>query len=106
LLINFWYTRIQANKSALKALIINRIGDFGLLIGILLIFLFFRSIDFETIFTLAPYFCHKTLIMGKYQIQIIFLITLFLFIGSVGKSAQFGLHVWLPDAMEGERNLN
>lgn len=101
LLINFWYTRIQANKSALKALIINRIGDFGLLIGILLIFLFFRSIDFETIFTLVPYFCHKTLIIGRYEVQIIFLITLFLFIGSVGKSAQFGLHVWLPDAMEG-----
>jgi NADH:ubiquinone oxidoreductase subunit 5 (subunit L)/multisubunit Na+/H+ antiporter MnhA subunit len=106
LLINFWYTRIQANKSALKALIINRIGDFGLLIGILLTFLFFRSINFETIFTLAPYFCHKTIIIGKYEIQIVFLITLFLFIGSVGKSAQFGLHVWLPDAMEGERKLN
>lgn len=101
LLINFWFTRIQANKSALKALIINRIGDFGLLLGILIIFLFFRSVDFETIFTLVPYFCHKKLIIWKYEIQIISIIALFLFVGSVGKSAQFGLHVWLPDAMEG-----
>jgi len=56
LLINFWYTRVQANKAALKAMIMNRIGDFGFLVGVLLIFYFFRTVDFATVFVLAPYF--------------------------------------------------
>ena len=101
LLINFWFNRIQANKSALKALIINRIGDFGFIIGILIIFLFFRSVDFEIIFILSPYFCHEIFTFWGYNLQVLSWITLFLFIGSIGKSAQFGLHIWLPDAMEG-----
>lgn len=105
LLINFWFTRVQANKSALKALIMNRIGDFGLLIGILLIFYFFRSVDFSFIFGLAPYFTGVTFTFFNFKFNILFLISFFLFIGSVGKSAQVGLHTWLPDAMEGERKL-
>ena len=94
LLISFWNTRVQANKSALKALIVNRIGDFGFLCGSLLIFYFFRSLDFSIIFLLSPYFKNLTfLCLG--------IISFFLLIGSMGKSAQIGLHTWLPDAMEG-----
>lgn len=92
---------MQANKAALKALIINRVGDFGLLLGILLIFYFFKSVDFATVFVLTPYFCQSTFPIFKYEFQTLSLICLFLFIGSIGKSAQIGLHTWLPDAMEG-----
>jgi NADH-ubiquinone oxidoreductase chain 5 len=60
LLINFWFTRIEANKAAMKALLMNRIGDFGLLLGILLLFYFLRTVDFSVVFTLAPYFMLKT----------------------------------------------
>lgn len=98
LLINFWYTRIQANKSAIKAMILNRIGDFGLLIGILFIFINFKALDYTTINYLVPFFKTKTLI---FNINIIDVISLSLFIGCIGKSAQIGLHTWLPDAMEG-----
>jgi NADH:ubiquinone oxidoreductase subunit 5 (subunit L)/multisubunit Na+/H+ antiporter MnhA subunit len=56
LLINFWYTRVQANKAAVQAMIMNRIGDFGFLVGVLLIFYFFRTVDFATVFVLVPYF--------------------------------------------------
>ena len=101
LLINFWFSRIQANKSAIKALIMNRIGDFGLLIGIILIFYFFRSTDFSFIFTLAPYFVAVNFKFFGYKLNVLFVITFFLFIGSMGKSAQIGLHTWLPCAMEG-----
>ena len=101
LLINFWFSRIQANKSAIKALIMNRIGDFGLLIGIIIVFYFFRSTDFAFIFTLAPYFVAVNFKFFSYKLNILFIITFFLFIGSMGKSAQIGLHTWLPCAMEG-----
>lgn len=101
LLINFWFTRVQANKSALKALIMNRIGDFGLLIGILLIFFYFRSVDFAVVFVLAPYFNLIECCFLGHPLKILSVISFFLFVGSVGKSAQIGLHTWLPDAMEG-----
>ena len=101
LLINFWYTRIQANKSAMKALIINRIGDFGLSLGIAALFLHFNSLDFPTIFSLVPYLSQETFIFLNLEINKITIISLLIFIGAVGKSAQIGLHTWLPDAMEG-----
>ena len=101
LLIGFWYTRLQANKSALKALILNKIGDAGVLIGIVLTFLIFQSVNFSSIFSLAPYFFNKTVFFLFWDINIITLICFLLFIGSIGKSAQLGLHTWLPDAMEG-----
>jgi NADH-ubiquinone oxidoreductase chain 5 len=101
LLINFWFTRLQANKSALKALIFNRIGDLGFLLGILLIFYFFRSVDFAVVFTLTPYFSFTTFKFLTFELDSLSFIGFFLFIGSIGKSAQLGLHVWLPDAMEG-----
>jgi proton-translocating NADH-quinone oxidoreductase chain L len=101
LLINFWFTRIEANKAALKALLMNRIGDFGLLLGILLLFYFVRTVDFSVTFVLAPYFMLKTFSILNYNFEILTFVCLFLFIGSIGKSAQLGLHTWLPSAMEG-----
>lgn len=97
LLINFWFTRIQANKAAIKAMIINRIGDFSLIIGILFIFVYFKSVDYSSIAVLIPFFSETTL----FSFKVLDIIGLFLFIGAVGKSAQLGLHTWLPDAMEG-----
>jgi NADH-ubiquinone oxidoreductase chain 5 len=101
LLINFWFTRIQANKAAMKAMIVNKIGDFGLSLGIALIFFTFYSLDFATIFNLVPAFLNDNFIFFSYEVNKITLISLLLFIGAVGKSAQIGLHTWLPDAMEG-----
>lgn len=104
LLISFWNTRVQANKSALKALIVNRVGDFGFLCGISLIFYLFRSLDFSVVFILSPYFKNVSFVFLEYYWNFLDIICFFLFLGSMGKSAQIGLHVWLPDAMEGERN--
>ncbi len=101
LLINFWFTRIQANKAAIKAMLINRIGDFGLLLAIFAIFFIFNSLNYDIVFTLVPLFLNFNLIIGNFEIPVIDFICLFLFIGAMGKSAQLGLHTWLPDAMEG-----
>ena len=101
LLINFWHTRIQANKAAMKAIIVNKIGDFGLLLGIVMIFSVFNSFDYHIIFSLIPEIMGEKFIFFGLEIDKITLITLFIFIGAIGKSAQIGLHTWLPDAMEG-----
>jgi len=101
LLINFWFTRIQANKAAIKAMIINRIGDFCLLIGMLLIFINFKAIDYATVAVLAPFFKTTTVNFLNLNVHLLSVIGIFLFLGAVGKSAQLGLHTWLPDAMEG-----
>ena len=101
LLISFWNTRIPANKAAIKALVVNRIGDFGLLVGISLIFWIFRALDYYTVFSLAPYFYGIEFTFLNMEVDILSTICFFLFIGAVGKSAQLGLHTWLPDAMEG-----
>nr|YP_009988308.1 NADH dehydrogenase subunit 5 [Gelidiella acerosa]QNM39446.1 NADH dehydrogenase subunit 5 [Gelidiella acerosa] len=101
LLINFWFTRLAANQSAIKALVINRIGDFGLSIGIFSIFYLFSSVEYLSIFSLSPLFQNYYFIILGYDINCITLIGSLLFIGAVGKSAQLGLHTWLPDAMEG-----
>lgn len=101
LLINFWFTRTQANTSALKAVLINRFGDFSLYTGIALAFYLFKSVNLFNIFSLAPIFIeHSTEFFG-WSFSTIELICFFIFLGAVGKSAQVGLHVWLPDAMEG-----
>jgi len=91
LLINFWFTRIQANKSAIKALVVNRVGDMFLSVGFFAIFFVFGNLDYATVFTLAP-FINETLLT---------IIGLLLLFAAMGKSAQIGLHTWLPDAMEG-----
>jgi len=101
LLINFWYGRIQANKAALKAMIVNRIGDFSLILSVLLIFYTFNSVDYSTIFSLAPNFINDNIFLFGFKFNTLNTICLFIFIGAVGKSAQIGLHTWLPDAMEG-----
>lgn len=101
LLINFWYTRIQANKAAMKAMIVNKIGDFGLSLGIALLFFCFQTFDFSIIFNLAPTVLNEKFIFFGLETDKLTLISLLLFVGAVGKSAQIGLHTWLPDAMEG-----
>ena len=101
LLINFWFTRLQANKAAIKAMVLNRIGDFGLVLGILIIFVKFKAVDYATVFALTPMFCHSNFEFLTVTFNLLELVGFFLFIGAVGKSAQLGLHTWLPDAMEG-----
>lgn len=101
LLINFWFTRIQANKAAIKAMIVNRIGDFGLALGIFTIFVNYKAVDYCTVFSLTPFMVEKTFLFLNLEVNYLTLIGILLFIGAVGKSAQLGLHTWLPDAMEG-----
>jgi len=101
LLINFWFTRIQANKAAIKAMIVNRVGDFGLALGIFSIYITFNSVEYSTVFALVPLFEADVLCFLGFECHLLTLIGVLLFIGAVGKSAQLGLHTWLPDAMEG-----
>jgi NADH-ubiquinone oxidoreductase chain 5 len=101
LLINFWYTRIQANKAAIKAMIMNRVGDFFLLIGVLLVFTSFKTVDYSSIAVLSPLFKNTKVAFVNSHFDANSVIGVFLFFGAVGKSAQLGLHTWLPDAMEG-----
>ena len=101
LLINFWFTRIQANKAAIKAMILNRVGDVGLALGIFTIFYVFQAVDYATVFALVPLFTEYQIRFLGLEIDALNLIGVLLFIGAMGKSAQLGLHTWLPDAMEG-----
>jgi proton-translocating NADH-quinone oxidoreductase chain L len=101
LLISFWYTRIQANKAAIKAMVVNRVGDFGLCLGILIIFFVFNAVDYATVFAMAPAVAGTTFSMFGFEVEKLTVICLLLFVGVCGKSAQLGLHTWLPDAMEG-----
>jgi proton-translocating NADH-quinone oxidoreductase chain L len=101
LLINFWFTRLQANKAAIKAMLVNRMGDFSLLLGIFTIIFSFNSLDYDIIFSLVPLYVNYTVLIYTFEIPLIDLICVLLFLGAMGKSAQLGLHTWLPDAMEG-----
>ncbi len=101
LLIGFWFKKETANNAAIKAFIVNRVGDFGLAIGIFIIFLIFGTLNYEEIFLLVPEFTKINLSFFGSELNVITLICVFLFIGAMGKSAQFLLHTWLPDAMEG-----
>jgi NADH-quinone oxidoreductase subunit L len=101
LLIGFWYKKPAANAAAIKAFIVNRIGDFGFAIGIFGIFFVFGSVDYETIFAAAPEIAGKSFEFLGLELDIITTLTFLLFVGAMGKSAQIGLHTWLPDAMEG-----
>ena len=101
LLIGFWYKKETANNAAIKAFIVNRIGDFGLAIAIFLIFFFFGTINFDETFQTVSQFAEEKIGFFGFDANLITLICVFLFIGAMGKSAQFLLHTWLPDAMEG-----
>jgi NADH-quinone oxidoreductase subunit L len=101
LLIGFWYHKPEANAAAIKAFIVNRIGDFGFALGIFAVFMMVGALDFDTIFAQAPGLVGKTIYVLGYQMVALTLICVLLFIGAMGKSAQFLLHTWLPDAMEG-----
>ena len=101
LLIGFWYHKPEANAAAIKAFVVNRVGDFGFALGIFGIFYIFRSISFDTVFAAAPTMAGKTMNFLGYDVDIMTTLCLLLFLGAMGKSAQFLLHTWLPDAMEG-----
>ena len=101
LLIGFWFKKETANNAAIKAFIVNRIGDFGLAIAIFLIFFFYGTINFEEVFQTTSQLAEKKISFFGVESNLITLICVFLFIGAMGKSAQFLLHTWLPDAMEG-----
>ena len=101
LLIGFWYKKESANNAAIKAFIVNRVGDLGLAIGIFLIFFYFGTINFNEVFQLVPQYGEKKINFLGTDSNLITLICIFLFIGAMGKSAQFFFHTWLPDAMEG-----
>lgn len=101
LLINFWFTRIQANKAAIKAMLVNRVGDFFLLLSLFSIYFVFNSLDYDVVFSLTPLVLDTKIVIGVFEVPALDLICCLLFLGAMGKSAQIGLHTWLPDAMEG-----
>lgn len=101
LLIGFWYQRPAANAAAIKAFLVNRVGDFGFALGVMAIFMVFGTISFDAVFADAQAFEGKSFLFLGYQVDILTTICLLLFMGAMGKSAQFLLHTWLPDAMEG-----
>jgi NADH-quinone oxidoreductase subunit L len=101
LLIGFWYTRESANAAAIKAFVVNRVGDFGFALGIFGVFMVYGSVEFQTIFDNAPSAVGKTIHFLSWEFDTLTTLCLLLFMGAMGKSAQFLLHTWLPDAMEG-----
>jgi NADH-quinone oxidoreductase subunit L len=102
LLIGFWYTRPTAILANLKAFLVNRVGDFGFLLGIALVLMHLGSLDYRQVFDAAPGMAGQTIeIFSGVQWSLMTVICILLFIGAMGKSAQFPLHVWLPDSMEG-----
>ena len=101
LLIGFWYHRPAANQAAIKAFIVNRVGDFGFALGIFAVYYIFRDVNFDTIFAAAREKQSVMMPVFGYQVDALTVICLLLFMGAMGKSAQFLLHTWLPDAMEG-----
>ena len=101
LLIGFWYLKPEANAAAIKAFIVNRVGDFGFALGILGTFAIFGTISFDAVFKAAPAMAGKPMLFLGYEWDTMTALCLLLFMGAMGKSAQFLLHTWLPDAMEG-----
>jgi NADH-quinone oxidoreductase subunit L len=102
LLIGFWYTRPTAIYANLKAFLVNRVGDFGFLLGIGLVLMYFGTLDYAAVFAQAPQIATQTIeIIPGSQWELLSAICILLFVGAMGKSAQFPLHVWLPDSMEG-----
>ena len=100
-LIGFWFKKESANAAAIKAFVVNRVGDFGFALGIFLIFYLFGTVNYSEVFQQIPTVVDQNLSFLGFEVKAIDLICLFLFIGAMGKSAQILLHTWLPDAMEG-----
>ena len=100
-LIGFWFKKDTANAAAIKAFVVNRVGDFGFALGIFLIFYLFGTVNYSEVFEQIPTIIDKKLVFLGLELNAIDLICLLLFIGAMGKSAQIFLHTWLPDAMEG-----
>ena len=101
LLIGFWYKRPSANAAAIKAFIVNRVGDFGFALGILAIFLMFDTVSFDAVFSAVPGMVDAEVTFLGHSFDFLEVTCILLFVGAMGKSAQFLLHTWLPDAMEG-----
>src|SRR6202030_619056 len=101
LLVGFWYEKPSANAAAIKAFVVNRVGDFGFALGIFLVFTLTNSVGFDQIFAAAPGLANKTVHVFGLDMDAMTITCLLLFMGAMGKSAQFLLHAWLPDAMEG-----
>ncbi len=101
LLIGFWYDRPSANAAAIKAFLVNRVGDFGFALGIFAVYMMTGSVQFDAIFKLGPELAKQSFMFLGYEVPALTTICILLFIGACGKSAQLGLHTWLPDAMEG-----
>ncbi|MGE0483329.1 MAG: NADH-quinone oxidoreductase subunit L [Gammaproteobacteria bacterium] len=102
LLIGFWYTRDSAIYANLKAFLVNRVGDFGFLLGIAAVLMYFGSLDYTAVFAAAPKFDNAVVtVLPGHEWSLMTMICLLLFVGAMGKSAQVPLHVWLPDSMEG-----
>ncbi|WP_157505649.1 NADH-quinone oxidoreductase subunit L [Geminicoccus roseus] len=101
LLIGFWYEKPSACAAAMKAFIVNRVGDFGLILGLAGCYLVFDSIQYDVIFPQVAEFADSSIVLFSYEFNTLTIIGVLLFIGAMGKSAQLGLHTWLPDAMEG-----
>ncbi len=101
LLIGFWYTKPSANAAAIKAFVVNRVGDFGFALGIFGVWAMFGTLDFDAVFAAAPALAGKSFVFAGHNLDILTTLCLLLFVGAMGKSAQLGLHTWLPDAMEG-----
>ncbi|MDA9085180.1 NADH-quinone oxidoreductase subunit L, partial [Candidatus Pelagibacter sp.] len=100
-LIGFWFKKDTANAAAIKAFVVNRVGDFGFALGIFLIFYLFGTVNYSEVFEQAPQIVDKKLLFLGIDIKALDLICILLFVGAMGKSAQIFLHTWLPDAMEG-----
>src|SRR5262249_46761630 len=102
LLIGFWFTRPTAIYANLKAFLVNRVGDFGFMLGVAFVFLYFGTLDYGPVFARAGELVHSSYeIIPEMDWSAISIVCICLFVGAMGKSAQFPLHVWLPDSMEG-----
>jgi NADH-quinone oxidoreductase subunit L len=101
LLIGFWYDRPTANAAAIKAFVVNRIGDFGFALGIFAVFKLFGTLNFDPVFQAAPQIAGHVMHFLSWDVDALTCACILLFVGAMGKSAQLGLHTWLPDAMEG-----
>ena len=101
LLVGFWYLKPSANAAAIKAFVVNRVGDFGFMLGIMGVYFVFKNVGFAEVFKAAPAMAGTTIDFLGMRLPTLETLCLLLFVGAMGKSAQIGLHTWLPDAMEG-----